>query len=198
MITCLVSIGIIIFGFNFDANSIWDQFKSLLLLVIDMYVPVKYVLHNSKHNIRRYSNHIRKLLTRKRAIWRALKSKKTPELRTRYNHVSNQCRLEIINFDVSREQKILNANNLGSFYRYVNKRLSSTTGIAPLKDHSGEILFSDVEKAELLNEYFVSVFTVDDGNIPPFTSRLPSSSSGINDINTSPAAVRRVLGSLKS
>ena len=87
---------------------------------------------------------------------------------------------------------------MGSFYRFVNKKLSSTTGIAPLKDHSGDILFSDVEKAELLNQYFVSVFTVDDGNIPPFKSRLPSSSPGINDINTSPAAVRRVLGSLKS
>ena len=32
-----------IFGYNFDANSIWLQFKSVLMSVITLYVPVKYV-----------------------------------------------------------------------------------------------------------------------------------------------------------
>ena len=110
---------------------------------------------------------------------------------------SNQCRLEITKFDVMREQRILEANNLGAFYRFVNKKLSSKSGIAPLKDLNGNFKFSDLDKAELLNQYVVSVFTVDDGNCPTFHSRLSPSSPGINDINTSPSAVRRVLGNLK-
>ena len=118
-------------------------------------------------------------------------------LRARYDSIANQCRLEITNFDVTREQRILDANNLGAFYRFVNKKLSSKSGIAPLMNVNGDLIFSDTDKAELLNQYFTSVFTVDDGNLPVFQSRLSSSSPGINDINTSPSKVRSFLGHLK-
>ena len=53
-----------IFGYNFDADSIWLQFKSVLMSVISLHVPVKFISHTVKHNVRRYPNHIRKLLTR--------------------------------------------------------------------------------------------------------------------------------------
>ena len=157
-----------IFGYNFDADSIWLQFKSVLMSVISLiiiiihafifahkikegqimksgdlriYVPVKFVSHTVKHNVRRYPKHIRKLLTRKRAAWRALKLNNTPVLCARYDSIANQCRLEITNFDVTREQRILDANNMGAFYRFVNKKLSSKSGIAPLMNVNGDLIF---------------------------------------------------------
>ena len=36
-----------------------------------------------------------------------------------------------------REEKIVNSNNLGKFYKYVNKKLASRYGIGPLKDSYG-------------------------------------------------------------
>ena len=60
---------------------------------------------------------------------------------------------------------VINRANLGTFYRFVNSKLSCKSGVAPLKTPSGEMIVDDVGKAELLSIYFASVFTVDDGNL---------------------------------
>ena len=82
-----------------------------------------------------------------------------------------------------REEKIINANNLGAFYRYVNNKLSNNNGIAHLFDNNGNLITSDIDKANLLNDYFKSVFITDDGLLPEFPSRLPPDLSEIHDIH---------------
>ena len=60
---------------------------------------------------------------------------------------------------------------MGTFYRFVNGKLSCKSGVGPLKTPSGEMIVDD-GKAELLSNYFASVFTVDDGNLPEFSRRV--------------------------
>ena len=64
----------------------------------------------------------------------------------------------------------INSDNLGLFYRHVNRKLVSKTGIGVLKDSSGSYVYRDDMKAELLNNYFTSFFTSEDNNLP-YTSR---------------------------
>jgi len=59
----------------------------------------------------------------------------------------------------------------GQFYKYVNNKLNGSNGIAPLKNNVGKLVHTDTDKAELLNNYFSSVFTIDNGIID--SSRLP-------------------------
>ena len=59
------------------------------------------------------------------------------------------------------EQSDIYSANLGNFYRYINCRLSCKSGVGPLKTGSGEVIVSDVEKAEVLDKYFTGVFTKD-------------------------------------
>ena len=61
------------------------------------------------------------------------------------------------------EERIIKANNLGEFYRYINNKLSHGNGIAPLFDTNGNLITSEIEKTNLLNDYFKSVFTIDNG-----------------------------------
>ena len=99
-------------------------------------------------------------------------------------------------FDVSREAKLLAENNLGKFYKFVNAKLSNSNGIAPLIDHHGNLLTSDTDKANLFNQYFQSVFTDDNGTLPPFPSRLPpESKETISDIHISRAISYALLTS---
>ena len=53
------------------------------------------------------------------------------------------------------------------FYKYVNKHSVHKTGIGPLKSATGTLVLDDAQKAELLNAYFVSVCTIDNGILPP-------------------------------
>jgi len=64
--------------------------------------------------------------------------------------------------------------------------------------YTGTLITSDIGKANLLNEYFQSVFTLDDNNLPHFPSRIPPTSSGINDVTINPTIVKGILKKLKT
>ena len=120
-----------------------------------------------------HPKHIRILLNRKAAIWRVLRSSHSSELYIKYCNIAHQCKSAIYEYDAEREKNLLNANNLGAFYKFINKKLYNSSDIAPLYNNTGSLFPSDSDKANILNSYFESVFIKDDGNLPTFPSRLP-------------------------
>ena len=58
------------------------------------------------------------------------------------------------------------SNNLGTFHRYINKRISHRPDIGALTDDTGNIVTGDLERAELFNCHFASVGVVDNGFLP--------------------------------
>ena len=47
----------------------------------------------------------------------------------------------------------------------VKDNYNTCTSIPPLKNENDSFVFSDNEKADLLNDYFISVSTIDDSNV---------------------------------
>jgi len=80
--------------------------------------------------------------------------------------ICETCKQAIYSFVKSKEEHLIDNSNLGSFYRYINKKLSSKTGVGVLKDANGNLLNDDASKADRLNVYFSSVFTDDNGILP--------------------------------
>ena len=186
------------FQYNLDANVLWDNFKAVVLPMIHMFVPMKMVSSSRKYKVRQYPKVIRKLIIKKRAIWHQLKIKNNLELKMKYRTVMNDCNLEIQRFDMDRERKMLDSNNIGAFYKFINNKLSSKSGVAPLKSRNGKILCTDDEKANLLNEYFESVFTIDNGSLPSFPYRLSGESVLKEDIEINPKIVEKILKKMKT
>ena len=187
-----------LFGYNFDANSLWESFKSIIWPIISMHIPVKIVPHYNKHKFRWYPKDIRRLLSRKAAIWRTLKRTRDPSIKHKYIKIANDCKLAILKYDKLKEERILQANNLGAFFKFINRKLSSKSGIASLLTPGGQLAESDLAKAETLNEYFESAFTHDNGHTPSFPARTGAANPGLNDIKITPTIVRASLSKLKS
>ena len=77
------------------------------------------------------------------------------------------------------------------------KKLNCSNGIAPLKCDDGSLVFDDAEKATVLNKYFSSVFTHDNGVIN--LTRLPNKSvANISSLYVSPVMVRKYIMGLKA
>lgn len=72
------------------------------------------------------------------------------------------------------------ASSLKTLFKYVNSKLQVRQHIPPLRDAGGHIITSDDGKAELLNEQFDSVFTIDNNVIPIFLQKTVDSLSSIN------------------
>ena len=49
-----------VFGFHFEANSLWQQFKTIVWSIIDQFVPKKFISHNKKYKPRNYPTAIKK------------------------------------------------------------------------------------------------------------------------------------------
>jgi len=68
--------------------------------------------------------------------------------------VSSLCSSSLQNLDNTVESSFVESNNLGTFYRYINKRMNHHNLIAALTDSMGSLVVSDSDKANLFNQYF--------------------------------------------
>ncbi|KAL8559525.1 hypothetical protein ACOMHN_037189 [Nucella lapillus] len=110
------------------------------------------------------------------------------------NKASRECRKAKRNLEatVAAEAK----NNPKVFWSYVKSKTTTRSGIGDLKKENGSKTTSDQEKAELLNNFFHSVFThEDDGPLPdPPTAEY---STTLEDFEISEEKVLKLLQTLK-
>ena len=80
----------------------------------------------------------------------------------------------------------------------MNSKLGNSSGIGPLHDQDGNLLFDDKAKAELLNQYFHSVFISDNGILPHFPSRFKFYPQNLNDVTFDIPDIIKILKKLKT
>jgi len=88
------------------------------------------------HERRRVHYHlrIRKLFCNKTKCWRLYKAFPTANLYDKFKRPSKVCSRAVKDYHLSIEEKLVENGNLGSFYKYVNKNINGSSGIAPLRD----------------------------------------------------------------
>ena len=82
-----------------------------------------------------------------------------------------ECKAAILEYERQQEKQVIDVGNSGRFFKYVNQKLGRSHRIGVLKGTSGHNVTDDAEKANLLNSYFNSVNTHDDGTEPEFQPR---------------------------
>ena len=114
-----------------------------------------------------------------------------------YCDCANLCRSSLQNFDNVVESGIVESNNLGIFYRYVNKRMKHRSSIAAVNDKAGNLVVNDSDKANLFNNYFSTVGVVDNGVIPSHVNPLMSLTA-LDSVVFNRSAVCNAISKLKS
>jgi hypothetical protein len=109
---------------------------------------------------------IKDLQAEKLKCWQALKDADSLVNLVRYKQSAAAMKLAHLKENCNEEAKILSSKNLGQFYKHINSRLSHKNGIAPLKGPDGHFIFTDAEKAVLLNSAFAKHRTTDNGHLP--------------------------------
>jgi len=157
-----------------DSESCWDTFSQILSYGINLFVPkacsrYRYSSSGDIQNGRSkkyYSKNVKKLLSKKLSIWRKYKQCKSKQNKQKYLKISKMCKYAMDTKAKEFEKQILNSGDLGKFYKYINSKLCSKSGIGPLKDENNKYVFTASEKSNLLNKYFSSVCIKDDNLTP--------------------------------
>jgi len=157
-----------------SADEVWDQFMVPITEIINAYVPVKVIRPRGKvTHVKKYPTHIRRAMKKKAKLWRKYRVDKSLLNKANYTEQAALCKKLVFEYEKSKELLVVNKSNIGSFYRYVNKRLSCTSGVGPLRSTNGSLVTKDSDKANMLNTFFGTVFTADDGKVPNFDRRVP-------------------------
>ena len=150
-----------------DVDEIWIWLKSELLNIRNEFVPK---LRQNKNKCKWVNNEVTACRRAKKKAWnRYVKSGKNLDLYQLYVAKLRQC--AAVNKKAKEDFETKLADNIKhdskSFYAYIRSKQRSKTKIGPLKDSTGTIVTNDKQTADLLNKYFVSVFTKEDlTNIP--------------------------------
>ena len=156
-----------------SAPALWDTFMCILYAAVELYVPKRRVF--APDNSRKYKtkppHEMRKCLTKKRLLWRQLRQNKHDTVaRNKYDECVRHWRHLVQQRQMRAEERLIECNNIGSFYKFVNRRLSNRIGIGPIVTHDNVTLTNDYDKACSLNNYFTSVGRPDNGFVPPCSS----------------------------
>jgi hypothetical protein len=87
--------------------------------------------------------------------------------------------------------------NPKAFYRYVNSKLKTKRGVANLKRENGSLAETDIGKANMLNNFFSSVFTHEDKHHLPLTQELEVTNP-LTDVEITEQEVDKLLQQLNS
>ena len=114
-----------------------------------------------------------------------------------YKKANNKARKECRKANRAYERKVADESkkNPKMFFQYVNSKVKTKSGIADLNKDDGTKTKNDNEKAELLNEFFQSVFTnEEDGPLPNFENY--DFDTELNEIEITPSDVKKILTGL--
>ena len=132
---------------------------------------------------------MRKCLARKRCLWRQLCFRNNdPIVNHKYKECVSHWRYVTKQHHIQAEETLVDSKNLGSFYKFINKRIS-------IVDQNGHMATDDYSKACTFNSYFASV-GCSDNNCSAYPSR--STPCYIDSVNFQPNFVLLAINKLKN
>ena len=151
---------------NLSTDQAWDTTKEKLQQLIHDHVPLK--RQSKKKKAIWLTRRAQKCIRRKQRAWKRYKSNKTTKNLEHYKLCQREAKREIKTAKRDFEKKL--AQNIKedskSFYAYVRSKQKVKDTVGPLKQETGETIPSGQQTADVLNEYFASVYTDEDQNVP--------------------------------
>ena len=146
---------------NKTAIECWNILKYEIESIIDKFVPLKKQgkqprkKHLSKEAIRK--------IVFKQTMWRVYRRTRKDEDYANYKEALNLATTEIRKSKRTFEKKLTGniKNDSKSFYVYARSKQKVRDNDGPLENNSGNIISDGFQMAEVLNEYFSSVFTTE-------------------------------------
>ena len=180
-----------------NVHMIWSLLKSAISTAIDKFVPL--VSCSSRHSSlpKWFNQDLRHGIKCLRTLRRKYNVRPTPYLLSKLSQSELQLRANIDHAKTCYESKLINDFALGR-----NSRIYSHIRSVLQQDQLPSQMFlksvsavTDIDKANLFNRYFFSIYSSNSSSLPNVSS-IPCPSTTISDIDFSPLDVYNALASL--
>ena len=151
-----------------DATAMVSTLDEVLTEAKDMFIPKK--IYKKNYTRRTFSAPLTLLLRikLKRTAFKNYKRYPTQSNYNEYIRLRNEVNTAVKKAKKERELKIASEvkSNPKAFYQYVSAKTKTKEGVSNLTKEDGTLTISNKEKAQVLSNFFSSVFTVDNKDTP--------------------------------
>ena len=143
-----------------EVDIMWDRFEAEINKAKELFIPKKKFKNSNKHIFQAGSTPLQKLHL-KRAAFKTFKKFPTPSNYHLYTRYRNQVKCEARKAKCQKEKEVaqFSKSNPKLFFQYVNSKIKPKENISNLLKEDGSLTEGDLEKSEILNNFFASVFT---------------------------------------
>ena len=147
-----------------DVEEAWNMFIDILTRAISECVPMRDRRPASNPKPKWWNFDIRNILLAKKRAYRQYKSTQSESDKSEYKRIRREAK-RLIKISKKLHELYIASNcreNPKEFYCYIREKKVLNSTIGPLVSSEGETTTDEREMADILNNYFASVFTVED------------------------------------
>lgn len=181
---------------NKTVHEQWCTFKGILYNLQEKFIPMKKKRGKGKNSQPWLSKTIKDSIRLKARAYKVARDSGRVEDWEAFKGQQKITKRLIKTGKIDYERNLANniKTNSKSFYSYIKRKRVAKVNVGPLEGETGELLVGNMEMAKALNEYFVSVFTIEDTkNIPTLDKQ---GAVGMEELNTIKITKEVVLGKL--
>ena len=178
-----------------ETEDMWNAFKQKLEDLTSKFIPFKQ--RRASNKTPWCNNETKRIVKIKQKKYRTMKETQSKEDIQEFKKSQKQAKKLVRNARKKYEKNLAKnfKNNPKAFYSYISKNTKTKTSIGPLKDGDSETQ-NDAEMCDVLNKFFASVFTIDDGSELPQFEKVYNGETPLKNITISTEDVIKAIGKL--
>ena len=155
---------------DMNVNEAWEVMRDKVKAVMQTHIPMKKPRKNNEPPW--FNREIQKKIEEKRKAWRKWKGTGRSQEKEEYKKKVTELKKKIRNRKNEVERNIMKnrKTNPKLYYSHLNRAKVTKNKIGPLV-HDDVVVVEPREQARILNEYYASVFTRTDGEVPEVRQR---------------------------
>jgi hypothetical protein len=171
------------------AKEFWKVILCTLEFCMENFVPRTI---SAERMFLRKNKNIKTKMRRLQRLYKRLGCTLAAEACPAYQRLQSEIRTAKLTEDLKEEKRVLDKGDSKSFFAFVNRKMTSQSSIPALKN-GNDLLISDTEKAQAFGDYFSSVFTEDNGEMPNLNSRVAADVPKLMSVIFTPVKVERAM-----
>ena len=182
-----------------DVEQAWNMFIDILRNAITECIPMRDRQPANNSKPKWWNIDIRNILLAKKRAYRRYKSTHSQADKLEYTRICRETK-RLIKISKKLHELHIASNckvNPKEFFRYVREKKTLKSTIGPLLSAEGEIVTDERETADILNDYFASVFTVEEDRGEEATPYQMTVAAQLFLVDITEEDVMRVIDKLK-
>ena len=182
-----------------DVEEAWNTFMDILTKAVSECIPTRVRRPASNPKPKWWNFDIRNILLAKKHAYRQYKSTQCESDKSEYKRIRREAK-RLIKTSKKLHELYIASNckeNPKEFYRYIRAKKVLSSIIGPLVSPDGEITTDESEMAEILNNYFASVFTIEENRNEAIATPQQTVAAQLFSIDITEDDVIRVIDKLK-